>query len=183
MRIVTKDEYLQRRERLLKEIADGAIFVYPSDATYCIGCDATNEDAVRRLRELKHTDMPFSIIAPSKQWIRRNCVVDDSLEEALDLLPGKYVLMAQLKKNAPVAPSTTSSAFVGVRIPMHWTHELSSLLGRPIISTSANIAGGEFMTRQSDLHLDIRRLSSFCLSDGTIEGEKVEVLDVRKSRS
>ena len=108
MRIVTKDEYLQRRERLLKEIADGAIFVYPSDATYCIGCDATNEDAVRRLRELKHTDMPFSIIAPSKQWIRRNCVVDDSLEEALDLLPGKYVLMAQLKKNAPVAPSTSA---------------------------------------------------------------------------
>lgn len=177
MKMVTREEYIEHRAGILKEIAEGALFIYPSDTTYRIGCDATNEHAVHRLRKLKQTDMPFSIVAPSKQWIRKHCHIDEQIEDTLDLLPGSYLLRLALKKKDCVAPSATSSERIGVRIPQHWMQEIASLLDRPIISTSANIAGESSVTQSSDIHPTIRKASAFCLYEGKLDGSRVQVIE------
>lgn len=179
MDFVTKDEFQQKRQSLIMKIAQGAIFIYPSDTIYRIGCDATNEDAVARLRKLKNTTVPFSVVAPSKQWIRQHCMVDEVAEDALDLLPGRYVLVLPVANRNAVAKSTITSDLIGVRIPRHWTHEIASLLGHPIITTSANIAGDDYMKSKSDIHPSVSKVADFCIYDGAIKGAKIQVLDPR----
>ena len=39
--------------KCLEVLRGGGIILYPTDSIWGIGCDATNEDAVRRIYELK----------------------------------------------------------------------------------------------------------------------------------
>ena len=71
MQIVTKEEFLGSKAFYLKRISGGAVFIYPTDTIYGIGCDATNDAAVKRIREIKHrSENPFSVAVPSKNWIK-----------------------------------------------------------------------------------------------------------------
>ena len=53
MQIYNLDEFKLEREAILNEIVDGAVFIYPTDTIYGIGCDATNSDSVKKIRKLK----------------------------------------------------------------------------------------------------------------------------------
>src|SRR5207247_4297516 len=47
----------------LKVLNDGGIILYPTDTIWGIGCDATNEEAVKKIYNLKHrTDSKSMII-------------------------------------------------------------------------------------------------------------------------
>ena len=74
------------------------IYVYPTDTIYGIGCDATNDKLVLKIRSIKKRDeKPFSIIAPSKDWIKNNFEIIHP--EYLDKLPGPYTLVMKPKNN------------------------------------------------------------------------------------
>jgi len=48
-------------------VVHGGLIVYPTDTVYGLGCDPTNEDAVRRLAEAKMRDQrPIPILCSSK---------------------------------------------------------------------------------------------------------------------
>ena len=100
MTTVNKDEYNVNKSRILKQIKEGAVFIHPTDTIYGIGCDATNEAAVDKVRDAKQRkDLPFNIIAPSRDWVRANCEVDQEAEEWLAKLPGPYTIILKLKKD------------------------------------------------------------------------------------
>ncbi|MBI4020113.1 MAG: Sua5/YciO/YrdC/YwlC family protein, partial [Candidatus Aenigmarchaeota archaeon] len=65
-------EALRKENELVAAILKGNIFAYPTDTVYGLGCDATNEESVGLVRSIKRTSHPFSVIAPSKMWIREN---------------------------------------------------------------------------------------------------------------
>ena len=58
------DEKLKEEVRKACEILkNGGIILYPTDTIWGIGCDATNEAAVKRVYELKHReDLETSIL-------------------------------------------------------------------------------------------------------------------------
>ena len=43
-------------QKACKVLNDGGLILYPTDTIWGIGCDATNEEAVRRVYELKRRD-------------------------------------------------------------------------------------------------------------------------------
>ena len=67
----------------VEDIKHGAVFIYPTDTIYGLGCDATNGVSVQRIKDLKYrdSDKPMSIIAPSVDWIKENCEVSDEIIE------------------------------------------------------------------------------------------------------
>ena len=53
MEILTQAELRMRIDEILEKIENGAIFVYPTDTIYGIGCNANNKESVKKIRELK----------------------------------------------------------------------------------------------------------------------------------
>jgi len=140
MKIYNRDEVAVNQNHILRRIKEGKIFIYPTDTIYGIGCDATNEESVQKIRELKgRYDNPFSIIAPSKDWITENCEVSGSVLKWLRKLPGPYTLILKLKTQGSLARSVNNGLdTIGIRMPKHWIHDFFSNLNIPIITTSAN---------------------------------------------
>ena len=79
-----------------KAIKSGAVIIYPTDTVYGIGCNAKLKESVKRVRELKKQfDRPFSVIAPSIEWIEKNL---ESKKEVRDKLPGPYTFILKIKQ-------------------------------------------------------------------------------------
>lgn len=172
MEIVTKEEFLLEKRKYLKLIEDGAVFIHPTDTIYGLGCNATSKEAVQRIRSLKHrSEMPFSVIAPSKKWIFGNCEVSAEGEKWLGKLPGPYTLIFGLKNSKAVAAAVNlGSKTLGVRMPKHWFADIVAELGFPVVSTSANVTGEPYMTSVDDLDDSIRQKADFIIYEGEKQG-------------
>ena len=60
---------------------------------------------------------------------------------------------------------------VGVRIPNHWVKDIIKLLGIPIVTTSANQTGKEFMTSLDNLDPEIKKGLDFAVYEGEKKGK------------
>ena len=138
MNIYIKSSFAQeKKDYLKKNVAEGKIFFYPTDTVYGLGCDAANVESVKKINDIKRREKPLSIIAPSKEWIRKNCDVE---EEYLQLLPGKITLIVKTKKKG-FLKEVGKEGLLGVRIPKHWFSEVVEEIGKPFVTTSANFTG------------------------------------------
>ncbi|MBI4451664.1 Sua5/YciO/YrdC/YwlC family protein [Candidatus Woesearchaeota archaeon] len=173
MRVVNKDEFRAQYRKLLRDVGDGALFVYPTDNMYAIGCDATNDSAVSELRKAKRKyTKPFAIIAPSKEWVRQNCIVTKEAENWLSKLPGPYTLELRLKNPAAVSKHVTLyTNKVLVRIPKHWTTQIARRLDKPLVRTAANVGGREPMTDMDNLDETLTAKASFVIDEGEIHSK------------
>jgi len=180
MRILNKDEYRVNKTKLHKEIADGAVFIHPTDTIYGIGCDATKPKSVEKIREIKERKtQPFSVIAPSSKWVRENCEITPQIEKWLNKLPGPYTIIVKLKKSSAVAQQVIpNKRTIGIRRPDHWISELATELGKPIVTTSANKVGGSFMTHIDNLHPEIKAKTNFILYEGEKKGRPSSIIDL-----
>lgn len=182
MQIITKDEYNLKKEKFLEKIRQGAVFIYPTDTIYGIGANALNRESVRKIRKAKNRyKMPFSVIAPSKEWIKENCEVNKNIEKWLKKLPGPYTLILKLKNKDAVEKEVNKRLkTLGVRIPKHWTSSIAKELQIPIITTSANVAGKEFMTSLEELDSKIKNKTDFMINEGEIKGHPSTIVDLTK---
>lgn len=178
MKILTRDEVNVNKEVIFEVIKNGTIFIHPTDTIYGIGCNATKKEFVDEVREIKgRQNMPFSVIAPSKEWIRKNCVVNEEAERWLKKLPGPYTLILKSKNKVArnVAPGLET---MGVRIPEHWFSRLVEELGFPIVTTSANKSGGDFMTSLEDLDDEIEERIEFIIYEDEKHGKPSKIIDL-----
>lgn len=180
MQVLSKEEFETKKEIFFNKIKNGSLFIYPTDTLYGIGCDATNHDAVYKVRAAKERYIaPFSVIAPSKEWIRENCEIDEKVEKWLDRLPGKYTLILRLKNKGIITPNVNAdSGNIGVRIPDHWFTEHVNKLGTPIVTTSANVTNDDFMTSEEDLDPKIASKTDFMVYEGKKHGKPSKIIDL-----
>lgn len=127
--------------RILKE---GGLILYPTDTVWGIGCDATNEEAVQRIYTLKKSENKHSMLVL--------CHSADQLVRYVNRAPGIAFEVMEMATSplTLILPGATGVAknlipeegTLGVRIPDHeFCRLLLRKLGRPIVSTSANLSG------------------------------------------
>jgi tRNA threonylcarbamoyl adenosine modification protein (Sua5/YciO/YrdC/YwlC family) len=179
MRILSKNDLMVNRSKIVAEIKQGAVFIYPTDTIYGVGCDATNDVSVRKIRALKGRDAkPFSVIAPSIDWIHDNCELSDKAKAWLVKLPGPYTLILNLKNSGAVCAQTNMGMkTIGVRIPNHWIASLISDVGKPVITTSVNLAGSPPAGTREQLE---KFVVDFIIYEGDRQGRPSTVVDLTK---
>jgi L-threonylcarbamoyladenylate synthase len=173
MIVLNFDEYNLHQKTILKEMQK-TVYVYPTDTIYGVGCNALDEKLVARVRKIKKSNQPFSIIVPSKDWIYKNCVVTEEAEEWIRKLPGPYTLIMQLKNKKAVARNihncNQEPITIGIRMPNHWFLAVVYQLKVPVVTTSANVTGNDFMTCLEDLDPLIRNKVDYVFYEGLKKG-------------
>ncbi|MBQ7194611.1 MAG: Sua5/YciO/YrdC/YwlC family protein [Bacteroidales bacterium] len=148
----------------LQALRDGKVILYPTDTVWGIGCDATNPAAVARVYEIKRRSDAKSLVllAADLDMVARYVRAVPSI--AVDLVevndaPMTIIYPEGLTGPKPDQPApadklppadryrlafntVASDGSVGIRVPLtEFCRELCRKLGRPIVSTSANISG------------------------------------------
>lgn len=180
MRVLTKEEFEQEKEYFLLKVGQGAVFIYPTDTIYGIGCSARDPVAVKRLRKIKKRETtPFSVIVPDKEWIEQNCILDEKAKMWINRLPGPLTLILKLKDKSAVCDAVAPGLdTIGVRIPEHWISQFVKELELPLITTSANIKGGDFMTSIDNLDLEVKGDAEFIVYEGENIGKPSKIVDL-----
>lgn len=118
----------------------GAILAVKGLGGFHLCCDATNEDAIARLRSRKHR--PTKPLALMGRWQEIETYATPSDQEcaALASSAAPVVLLA---KSAPLpdnlAPGQTKLGWMLPYTPLH--HVLLEAVGRPLVMTSGNLSG------------------------------------------
>lgn len=178
MEIINKEFVLKNEDLIIKSIKLGAIFIYPTDTIYGLGCNATSDNAVSSIRKAKiRYTKPFSVIAPSKEWIIKNCTIPK--KSVLDKLPGPYTLILTLKKTDSISKFTNPGInTIGVRIPNNWFFSIIAKSNIPFITTSVNVSGEKHMERIEDLKPDIAEIVDYVIYDNAIVGNPSIKIDL-----
>ena len=185
MKITSKSEFLENLEYYRRKILKGAVFIYPTDTIYGIGCNATISFAVKKIRLIKRRPAsPFSVAVPSKKWIRQNCFVPKAAEEWLNRLPGPYTLLLKLKSRKAVAKAANPDTDVlGIRMPKNWFSKTVAVLKVPVISTSVNLTGKNHMTSIKDLPPEVSEKVDFIIYERKLRGNPSQIVNFEKGKA
>lgn len=135
-------------QEALRVLRDGGIIVYPTDTVWGIGCDATNEEAVRRIYALKQREDSKSMLVLLDSAAKLNYYITDIPDAAWTLLEASED--SETKPLTIIYPNARNMArnliaedgSVGIRITNEpFSKALCAQLKHPIVSTSANISG------------------------------------------
>ncbi len=105
--------------------------------------DATNPQAVNRLRERKRREhKPFAVMAPSLDWVRENCALEEAEEALLRSAASPIVLVRRAGgSDAVVSSVAPGNPYLGVMIPYTPLHHLLlDELGFAVVATSGNLS-------------------------------------------
>jgi tRNA threonylcarbamoyl adenosine modification protein (Sua5/YciO/YrdC/YwlC family) len=138
-----KPRQIQRIADLLRE---GGVIAYPTDTTYGIGCSIFNKKGIERIYLLKQREKkkPFSFICADLSEVSRYARLSNFAFKVLKRhLPGPYTFVLEATSVVPDLVMTRQKT-VGIRIPENRIClEMVSILGHPVVTTSANRSGEE----------------------------------------
>jgi len=124
-------------------LRSGKTILYPTDTIWGLGCDATNSYAVDRIYEIKQRskDLPFVLLVDSIEMLKKYI---KNLHPRVETLLVHHKRPLTLIYNNPVnlpAFVLAKDESVGIRIVMDdFCKSVIKKIGRPIVSTSANIS-------------------------------------------
>lgn len=123
---------------------EGGVILYPTDTIWGIGCDATNEDAVRRVYEIKQRADSKAMLVLVDSSVKVDFYVQDVPEVAWDLIEVADKPLTIIYSGARNLASNllAEDGSVGIRVTNEdFSKRLCQQFRKAIVSTSANISG------------------------------------------
>jgi L-threonylcarbamoyladenylate synthase len=151
-------------KKSLDTLRAGGVILYPTDTIWGIGCDATNETAVRRIFEIKQRADSKALILLADSAARIAAYVEEIPDIAYDLIE---VTDKPLTIIYPAARNLAKSVVaydnsVGFRVPNDdFCHKLCEMLRKPLVSTSANVSGAPSPSVFSEIAAEIKQQADY----------------------
>ena len=165
------DRVLNEAVKVLKE---GGVILYPTDTIWGLGCDATDPAAVERIFGIKNRPDSKSLVLLACDLDQVARYVSEIPQIAIDLVevndrPMTLIYPGAISYPAPSEGTdakadryhlawnaVASDGSVGIRIPMmDFCKQMAWKLGRPVVSTSANISGQPSPSKFKDIPEEI----------------------------
>ena len=155
---------LQKAIEVLKQ---GGLILYPTDTIWGIGCDATNQEAVDRVYQLKQrTDSKSMLVLIDNPAVLQAYVkeVPDIAWDLIDLSDKPLTIIYDGAKN--LAPNLVApDGSIGIRVTDEsFSSALCRQFRKPIVSTSANISGTPPPLRFSKISAEIKNGVDYIVS-------------------
>lgn len=148
----------------------GGVILYPTDTVWGIGCDATNPEAVAKVYALKQRSDAKALVLLAASLDQVGRYVKEIPDIAIQLVevndrPMTLIYPGAIAGKAPAEGekavpdrhfiawnAVAEDGSVGIRIPMmEFCRNVCFKLGRPIVSTSANLSGEPTPTRFAEI--------------------------------
>ena len=149
------------REKIHKAVEimkEGGIILYPTDTIWGIGCDATNEEAIKKIYKLKkRVETQSMLVLVENERMLQNIVEVSSLAwDLIDLSEKPTTIIYDDPKNVAKSIIAKDNT-LGVRmIEPIFLKQLIGKLKKPIVSTSANISGTPSPRNFDDISEEIK---------------------------
>lgn len=154
----------------LQVLREGGLILYPTDTVWGIGCDATNPEAVAKVYALKQRSDAKALVLLAASLDQVGRYVKEIPDIAIQLVevndrPMTLIYPGAIAGKAPAEGekavpdrhfiawnAVAEDGSVGIRIPMmEFCRNVCFKLGRPIVSTSANLSGEPTPTRFAEI--------------------------------
>jgi tRNA threonylcarbamoyl adenosine modification protein (Sua5/YciO/YrdC/YwlC family) len=171
--------------RLVAQVVDvlekGGVIAYPTDTTYGIGCNIFSKKGIEKIYQIKQREVkkPFSFICPDQSEVARYAKVSNYAFKLMKrLLPGPYTFVLEANSIVPDLLQTRQKT-VGIRIPDNRIClALVSLLGHPIVTTSANISGEEPFGDPRELYSKMGKQLDLVVDGGILPADVSSVVSL-----
>lgn len=141
--------------------------LYPTDTIYGIGCDATNEKAVKKIYKIKQRNESKSLIILVSDIKMLQKYVAKIPKEIIKYLQERtvpttviYTNPINLAKNVIAKDNTVAIRIVN----KGFVHKLIKEFGKPIVSTSANISGKNTPIHFNEISKEIKEKVDYIVS-------------------
>lgn len=145
-------------EKITHVLDQGGTILYPTDTIWGIGCDATNEEAVKKIYTLKNRNLskPFVLLVDSIDMLRDYVVHLHPRIETLLLYHVKPLTVVYDEgKNLPNI-SMAENRSVAIRVVLDkFCKEIIGAYGKPLVATSANVSNQPFPANFGGISSDI----------------------------
>lgn len=158
-------------QKALEVLRQGGLILYPTDTVWGIGCDATDPVAVAKVYALKNREDSKSLVLLASDMDMICRYIKEVPEMAIQLVEVNDKPMTIIYPGAVAGEKGSEKASrhclayntvaedgtVGIRIPMmDLCRELVAKLGRPIVSTSANVSGEKTPAKFAEIADEIK---------------------------
>lgn len=131
---------------IIDALEAGETIVYPTETCYGLGSDATNQESVDKVFKIKERqqDKTVLIVMPDREMAEEYVVWNEVINDLADKYwPGPLTIVAEAKPGTGLAHGVLADdGTIAFRISSHpMVYEIAASLGRPLVSTSANIGG------------------------------------------
>ena len=140
-------------------MAAGGLILYPTDTIWGIGCDATNEEAVRKVYALKRRSDHKAMLLLMDSSAKLNYYVQEVPDVAWDLIELADSPLTVIYSGARNVASNllAEDGSVGIRITQEeFSHKLCERFRKPLVSTSANVSGAPSPANFSEISETIK---------------------------
>ena len=167
---------------IIKTLKDGKLVIMPTDTIYGIIGDATNEDVINKVYEVKERphDKPLLILVSNLSMLHE--LVTEIPKETEKIInkfwPGPLTIL--FKKSSKVSDAlTANSALVAIRMPKDKRLlNIMNHLNRPLISTSANISSHNAITNPNQLEEKMKEKIDLIVDEGTVNNEASTLITI-----
>lgn len=160
----------------LEVLCGGGIILYPTDTIWGIGCDATNTQAVSRLYEMKGRPTSKAMISlvdsldSLRSWVDK---VPEKAEEEINLADRPLTVIYDSPRGISEMLKSEDGSSAFRIVSLNYTAELCSRLGKPLVSTSANLTGKPSPRTFREIEDKIlRQVDYICQYGRTLYGDK-----------
>lgn len=147
-------------KRACQVMREGGVILYPTDTVWGIGCDATNEEAVRRVFQIKQRQDSKALLVLVDTPVKVDFYVQGVPEIAWDLIEladkPLTIIYSGARNLAPNLLAEDGS--VGIRVTQEeFSRRLCQQFRKAIVSTSANISGQPSPGCFADISEEVKR--------------------------
>lgn len=131
--------------KIVVDVLEGKTMVFPTETSYGLGCDASNQAAVSRIFAIKGrpSDKPLLVVVPSIAMAKKYLVWNDTLDSLAEKYwPGPLTVVGEYKNGSDTLAKGVVAAdgTVAIRVTTHpLLISITEKINRPLVATSANV--------------------------------------------